>query len=179
MFFQYAHLYPAVSDFTARLDDTGITSIADLRAQLAQARSDWVSLHTLMIDGLLAADRLTVTPVYRMGRFTLSRFLPAFDLGAENHIGETITDDAGRLAYLKTFRLSPAQTRRGHLLSQLAAHDWDLDATATALGTDRMGLTQRLDRAGFGHLLRPDIVDACRNQARNPRHRTPRTGSTT
>ena len=66
-----------------------------------------------------------------------------------------ITDDAGRLAYLKTFRLSAAQARRGHLLSRLAAHDWNLDATAAALKTDRQGLTLRLDRAGFGHLRRP------------------------
>jgi hypothetical protein len=107
-----------------------------------------------------------------MGQFTLSRFLPAFHLDAENHIGEYITDDAGRLAYLKTFRLSAAQTRRGHLLSQLAAHDWELDRTAAALGTDRAGLVHRLDRAGFGHLLRPDIADPVRrSQARPSRHR--------
>ncbi len=155
MLFHYAQLYPAVPDFAARLDDARITSVADLRAQLAQARADWAAFHTVMAGGLLAAERLTIKPVARMGRFTLSRFLPAFTLDGENHIGETITDDTGRLAYLKTFRLSAAQTRRGHLLSRLAAHDWNLDATAAALGTDRQGLTQRLDRAGFGHLLRP------------------------
>ncbi|MGC4769619.1 hypothetical protein ACLQ25_11670 [Micromonospora sp. DT44] len=32
-----------------------------------------------MAEGLLAAARLTFTPVQRMGRFTLARFLPAFD----------------------------------------------------------------------------------------------------
>jgi hypothetical protein len=166
LLFQYAHLYPAVPEFTARLDDTGIASIADLRAQLTQARADWAAFHALMAGGLLNAQRLTVTPVQRMGRFTLSRFLPAFNPDTENHIGETITDDTGQLAYLKTFRLSAAQTRRGHLLSQLAAHDWNLDTTAATLNTDRQGLTLRLDRAGFGHLLRPDIIDACRNRAR-------------
>ncbi|WBC14885.1 hypothetical protein O7600_28055 [Micromonospora sp. WMMA1998] len=113
-----------------------------------------------MGDGLLNAEGQTVTPVRRMGRFTLSRFLPAFHPDAENHIGETITDEDGRTAYLKTFRLSAAQTRWGHLLSQLAATDWDLDASAAALRTDRDGLVGRLDRAGFGHLLRPDIIDA-------------------
>jgi hypothetical protein len=84
----------------------------------------------------------------------------------DNHIGEVVTDDRGTVAYLKTFRLSAAQTRRGHLMSRLAGHDWDLDATAAALGTDRPGLVLRLDRAGFGHLLRPDILDACRAAAR-------------
>ncbi|MEU4565389.1 hypothetical protein [Micromonospora sp. NPDC023956] len=166
LIFQYAHLYPAVPAFTARLDDTAVASVADLRAQLARARADWAAFHTVMAGGLLAAERRTVTPVYRMGRFTLSRFLPALDLGTENHIGEMITDDAGRLAYLKTFRLSAAQSRRGHLLSHLAAHGWDLDATATALGTDRRGITLRLDNAGFGYLLRPDILHACRAHAR-------------
>ncbi|BCL12469.1 ARPP-2 domain-containing protein [Micromonospora sagamiensis] len=171
LIFQYAHLYPAVPGFTARLDDTTVDSVADLRGRLAQARADWAAFHTVMAGGLLAAAHLTFTPVYRMGRFTLSRFLPALDPGTENHIGEMITDDTGQLAYLKTFRLSAAQTRRGHLLSQLAAHDWNLDATATALGTDRRGITLRLDNAGFGHLLRPDIIDACRNQARKPHDR--------
>jgi hypothetical protein len=153
--FHCAQLYPAVPDFTARLDADRVTSVADLRAQLAEERADWAAFHSRMAGGLLAAERFTSTPVYRMGRFTLSRFLPIFALDAENHVGETITDDTGRLAYLKTFRLSAAQTRRGHLLSRLAAHDWQLDATAAALGTDRAGLEHRIDRAGFGHLLRP------------------------
>ncbi|PZG01624.1 ARPP-2 domain-containing protein [Micromonospora deserti] len=176
LLFHYTHLYPAVPDFTPRLDDTRIASVADLRAQLAQVGADWTAFHALMADGLLAAERLTVTPVQRMGRFTLARFLPAFNPEAESHIGETITDEAGQLAYLKTFRLSAAQTRRGHLLSQLAANDWDLDATATALGTDRDGLVQRLDRAGFGHLLRPGIIDACRKRARELRSRATKAG---
>jgi hypothetical protein len=178
LLFQYAHLYPAAPDFTARIDDTAVASVADLRAQLAQTRADWAAFHTVMAGGLLTAERLAVTPVYRMGRFTLSRFLPAFDPDTENHIGETITDDTGQLAYLKTFRLSAAQTRRGHLLSQLAAHDWDLDTTATTLGTDRQGLALRLDNAGFGHLLRPDIIDACRNRARKLHNRAARTRPT-
>lgn len=104
-----------------------------------------------------------------MGRFTLSRFLPTFDPAVENHIGETITDERGRLAYLKTFRLSAAQTRRGYLLSQLAAHGWDLDVTAAAMGTDRRALVLRLDHAGFGHLLSADVIDACRFEARKAR----------
>ncbi len=102
-------------------------------------------------------------------------FLHEYVLG---NFGETITDDAGALVYLKTFRLSAAQTRRGHLLSQLAAHDWDLDATATTLGTDRPGLALRLDRSGFGHLLRPDIVEASRNRARRQLNPRPHGGRT-
>jgi hypothetical protein len=119
-----------------------------VRAQLAHARADWAAFHTRMAGGLLAAERFTVTPVYRMGRFALSRFLPGFALDVENHIGETIVDDTGRLAYLKTFRLSAAQTRRGHLLSRLAAHDWNLDATAAALEGVGAATARRLAAAG-------------------------------
>lgn len=176
LLYQYAHLHPAVPEFTARLDDTRIATLADLRAQLTQGHADWVAFHAVMGGGLLSAQHRTITPVQRMGRYTLSRFLPAFDPDTDNHIGETITDDGtGRVAYLKTFRLSTAQTRRGHLLSKLAAHDWDLDATATALVTNRNGLIQRLDRAGFGYLLRPEIIDAFRNHLRKQRARAART----
>jgi hypothetical protein len=85
----------------------------------------------------------------------------------ENHIGETITDEEGRLAYLKTFRLSEAQCRRGHLLSKPAENGWNMRGTAAALHTDVAALGLRLERAGFGHLLRQDVMDACRKAARH------------
>ncbi|MGI5152658.1 ARPP-2 domain-containing protein [Plantactinospora sp. CA-294935] len=163
---QYAQLYPAAPEFPARIDESRVHSVADLRAELARSRAAWEEMRHLMADGLFGAQHRTVEPVYRMGGFTLSRFLPPFHPDRENHVGETITDADGRLAYLKTFRLSAAQARRGHLLGRLAAHDWELDATAAALGTDRPGLVLRLDRAGFGHLLRPDVLHACRAAVR-------------
>jgi hypothetical protein len=52
------------------------------------------------------------------------------------------------------------------VLSKLAANDWHLDKTATALGTDRPGLISRLDRAGFANLLRQDVLDAWRARQR-------------
>ncbi|GIG91491.1 ARPP-2 domain-containing protein [Plantactinospora endophytica] len=172
---QYAHLYPAVPEFRSRLDDDRVHSVADLRAEVARDRAGWDGLRNLLADGLFGAEYRTVEEVYRMNGFVLSRFLPPFHPDRENHVGEVVTDTDGRLAYLKTFRLSAAQARRGYLLGRLGAHDWDLDATAAALGTDRAGLTLRLDRAGFGHLLRPDILDACRAQARTSGNRTGRT----
>ncbi|GAA4607834.1 hypothetical protein BJY16_006538 [Actinoplanes octamycinicus] len=161
LLYQNAFWSPAVVEAPVRLDDTGIGDLGELRARVARARAEGAAAGPLL-DG----QRLTVSRVQRMGRFTLSRFRPAFDPAAENHIGELITDRGGRVAYLKTFRLSAAQTRRGHLLSRLAAHDWQLDAAAADLGTNREGLALRLDKAGFGHLLRPDIVDAARHRAR-------------
>ncbi|CNF49171.1 Uncharacterised protein [Mycobacterium tuberculosis] len=94
------------------------------------------------------------------------RFLPSFALRDENHIGEAITDADGRVAYLKSFRLSDAQVRRGYLLRRLAEHDWRLGAAAAALGADRAALALRLERAGFGYLLRQDVLDHYRAQRR-------------
>lgn len=161
----YAMMYPDVPELTAPLDDDPVRSLADLRARLTRAVDMWRELHTVMAEGLVGAP-LHAEWVYRMGRFRLCRFQPDYDPAAENHIGEAIVDDTGRLAYLSTFRLSAAQTRRGYLLSRLAAHDWQLDSAAASLGTDRDGLVQRLDRAGFGHLLRPDIIDPVRARHR-------------
>ncbi|GAA2390058.1 ARPP-2 domain-containing protein [Dactylosporangium salmoneum] len=157
LLYLYTQLYPAVPGFAQPLRDAAVHSVADLRAELSRVRAEWAAFHD---EVMFTVRAMPSRPVYRMGRFTLSRFLPPFDPAAENHIGESITTASGEVAYLKTFRLSAAQARRGHLLSRLAAHAWNLDETAAALGTDRQGLVVRLDRAGFGHLLRPDIRDA-------------------
>ncbi|PRP91632.1 hypothetical protein ENSA5_53920 [Enhygromyxa salina] len=96
--------------------------------------------------------------VYRLGRnYRLFRFLPEFRTKEENHIGELIHGPEGEVAYLKTFRLSEAQIRRGYLLSTLARHDWDLDASAEALNTYRGNLIHRICDAGLGMLLRAHL----------------------
>ena len=48
-------------------------------------------------------------------------------------MGEAIVRDNGRLEYLKTYRLSAAQTRRAYLLQLLAEADWHLDTAAEGL----------------------------------------------
>ncbi|MFJ6569393.1 ARPP-2 domain-containing protein [Streptomyces sp. NPDC091292] len=162
----YATLMPPVRDFRARIPDAGIRSLAHLRMAVAEQEHTWARFHdTTMSAGLLDHPYAWQT-VYRMGRFTLSRFLPAFRPRQENHIGEAITDDKGRIAYLKTFRLSENQVRRGHLLSRLAANDWHLADTAAGLGIDEAQLGLRLESAGFGYLLRQDVMDAYRKQRR-------------
>ncbi|MCL2091740.1 MAG: hypothetical protein FWH11_11195 [Micrococcales bacterium] len=162
----YATMFPDVPDLVSPLDGTDVTDLADLRRQLDAATQSWRDLHTIMATDLLDAV-YDGQPVRRMGRFTLTRFRPTFDPDRENHIGEAITDDQGGLAYLATARLSVAQTKRGYLLSVLAAHDWHLDRTAAALGTTHDDLVLRLDRAGFGHLLKPDVVDPVRARHRS------------
>ncbi|MER7760345.1 hypothetical protein [Streptomyces sp. NPDC097619] len=158
----YATLMPAVPEFRARVDGAGIGSLAELRAAAREQEEEWAAFHdSVMAGGLLGAE-YTWEEVYRAGRFTLSRFLPSFRRREENHIGEAVTDERGRFVYLKTFRLGERQVRRGHLLAVLAAHDWHLGAAAAALGIDAAALGLRLESAGFGHLLRQDVLDGYR-----------------
>ncbi|GAB2832660.1 hypothetical protein GCM10022221_34260 [Actinocorallia aurea] len=155
----YALLSGPVPDFAARIDGTAVKSLADLRAAATAQLDGWARFHdATMPRGLLDAP-YTFQDVYRLGRFSLLRFLPAFTRRSENHIGELITADDGALAYLKTFRLSEAQVRRGHLLVSLAAHDWHLARTAEALGLTDVQLALRVVSAGFGPMMRQDVLD--------------------
>lgn len=164
----YATLMLPVADFRARITDARIGSLEDLRTAAAGQEEAWTRFHdTTMAAGLPGhEDAYTWQSVHRMGRFTLARFRPRFRPKEENHIGEAITDEGGRTAYLKTFRLSESQVRRGHLLDRLAAHDWHLPDTAAGLGIDAHQLGLRLESAGFGFLLRQDVLDGYRKRAR-------------
>ncbi|MFD3452549.1 hypothetical protein ACFWVC_10225 [Streptomyces sp. NPDC058691] len=167
----YALLMPPVPEFRARLGDEGLDSLARLRAAAGEQERAWAGFHdTTMAAGATEQDG-TWRTVYRMGPFTLARFLPEFRPKQENHIGEAITDGSGRTVYLKTFRLSESQIRRGHLLSRLAAADWHLADAAAGLGIDEAALGLRLESAGFGFLLRQDVLDAYRKRAAPPRRR--------
>ena len=166
LIYHYALLSMPVADFRARIVDTTVRSLADLRAQARSQVGEWAAFHDrVMAGGLLGGD-YTYQSVHRMGRYRLSRFLPPFERQRENHIGELITDETGRLAYLKTFRLSENQVRRGHLLTRLAACGWNLSDTAAALGVTEPELGLRIKSAGFGSLLRQDVLDHYRAQAR-------------
>ncbi|MEX0170986.1 ARPP-2 domain-containing protein [Streptomyces sp. LMG1-1-1.1] len=158
---QYAYYGAPVPEFTARIRDGagGVRTLADLRAAAREQERAWAVAH----DGLMARDLLE-TPyaferVYRMGSFDLYRFLPPFLRGGqEQHIGELITDHKGRTAYLKSFRLSEAQIRKGYLLRRLADADWHLGRTAEALGTSYGEVVRRVRAAGLGGLLDAHVV---------------------
>ena len=162
----YALLMPPVQDFRARVPDAEIHSLAQLHAAAAEQERSWAQFHDTRMASELMEQEHTWQSLHRMGRFTLSRFLPQFRPKQGNHIGEAITDDRGRITYLKTFRLSESQVRRGHLLSRLAAHEWHLADTAAELGLSEAQLGLRLDSAGFGFLLRQDVLDGYRKQRR-------------
>ena len=152
--YQYALMMPAVQEFTVHLDANRIGSLADLRTAAAEQSRMWTRFHDTVLANALLEHDYTAERAYQMGDFDLMRFRPVFKPGEENHIGEAITDHAGRIAYLKTFRLSEAQIRRGYLLELLATHDWRLAAAASALGTTSEDLRSRIRAAGFEMMLR-------------------------
>lgn len=158
---QYAYYGGPVPEFTARIRDGagGIRTLADLRAAAREQERVWAVAH----DGLMARDLLETSyafeRVQRMGPFDLYRFLPPFERGGrEQHIGEVITDRKGRTVYLKTFRLSENQIRKGHLLRRLADCDWHLERTAEALGTSYAEVVRRIRGAGLDSLLNAHTV---------------------
>ncbi|WP_406449407.1 hypothetical protein OG782_09935 [Streptomyces sp. NBC_00876] len=153
---QYAMYGAPVADFGARIPDgPRLRTLAALRAAARQQEREWSEAHDTLFARELLDSSYGFDRVHRMGSFTLWRFLPPFlrNRGGQ-HIGETVTDHKGQVAYLKTFRLSEAQIRRGHLLQRLADADWLLPRAAVALGTSPEELVRRIRAAGFETLLR-------------------------
>ncbi|MFF0053185.1 hypothetical protein ACFYRI_02120 [Streptomyces microflavus] len=156
---QYALYGAPVAEFGARLGDGAhIVTLADLRAAARGQERAWEEAHGALFARELLDSSYGFDRVYRMGSFTLWRFLPPFVRdGSGQHIGETITDHKGRVAYLKTFRLSDAQIRRGYLLRVLAGADWELSRAAGVLGSSREELVRRIRAAGFSELLKGNV----------------------
>ncbi|MGW8798561.1 ARPP-2 domain-containing protein [Streptomyces sp. NPDC055775] len=153
---QYALYGGPVPEFGARIRDSGqLRTLAGLRAAAQTQEREWSEAHDALFARELLDTSYAFDRVHRMGPFTLWRFLPPFvrNRGGQ-HIGETITDHKGQVAYLKTFRLSDAQVRRGYLLHTLADADWQLAAAAAALGTTTDELVRRIRAAGFEALLK-------------------------
>lgn len=161
---QYS-IHAAENVLEASIDDTRVSSLEDLAHELAVVRSDWRHFQLGMADGLLG-KRLRSEKIYRAGPFQLLRFSTELSPSEENHIGEAILREGGELEYLKTFRLSAAQTRRAFLLSELAAQNWNLDATAAKLRQSKDDLIRRLEKAGFDYLLKEHVLAAARRRSR-------------
>ncbi len=154
---RYAFFYDDLPYAIANVDPQRVGSLDDLRAEATRVREEWRELGVLLGSGLAGA-RVDVERVRDMGPFTLERFLPEFDESRECHIGERIVRKDGTLEYMKTFRLSLAQTRRGYLLKMLAQADWHVDNAAAAMGCTRKILLERLVKAGFGHMLNAAVL---------------------
>ncbi|MBC8102576.1 MAG: hypothetical protein H7Z41_08305 [Cytophagales bacterium] len=160
LIYQYGQFYDTTVPLSVAIEDKSIHQLSDLRAAADRVRAEWGAFHGFQAGDLIGRPASAQT-LYSAGPFRIERFITDLDPARENHIGEMIRrDGTGELMYLKTYRLSAAQTRRVYLLSQLAANEWNLNQTAAALGTDRNGLTLRLSNAGFGYLLHPEILAA-------------------
>lgn len=116
------------------------------------------------MGGGLLRTGVTATPVYEAGPFTLERFITSLEPLEEKHIGEMILrEEDGTIEYLKTYRLSAAQTRRAYL-KQLAAAAWNLDDAALNLRTTKPELIARIHNAGFDHLFNPAVLEQALRQ---------------
>ena len=154
---QYVHAN-SLSPLDAPPKVESLDELADYARSLRQERAD-----IFQAMGLGIFDReIEGELMYSMGDFRLERFVTDLALGEENHIGECIRRKDGRITYLKTFRLSAAQGRKGHLLRSLYKNDWNIDQTAEALGTTWKGVMQRIVRAGYSYLLHPAQLDRLR-----------------
>lgn len=165
LLYQYGLLYDTTFPMDVSVDETKINSLVGLKEAVEKMRSDWASFQGFMAEGLLGRG-LQSKIVYSAEPFTLQQFISNLNPKEENHIGEAIVRENGELEYLKTYRLSAAQTRRVYLLSQLAEHNWNIDATAAKLAKSRDEFVLRLENAGFGYLLNQHVRDAALKKAR-------------
>lgn len=160
---RYSGLYDSVGSMAPTLEVAEAGSLDDLRVALGELRAEWGDLQRYLADELFSRE-LSYEQVYELGPFALQRFFTDFRLDGCNHIGECILRKDGTVEYLKTYRLSAAQTRRAFLLQRLSRTGWDLQAAADALGQSKAELIRRLESAGFGYLLKPGVLEAARRR---------------
>ncbi|MGH1395587.1 MAG: ARPP-2 domain-containing protein [Trichormus sp.] len=168
LIYQYSLLYDTTWPMETTVDESKINSLADLRGAIVKMRQDWASFQGFMAEGLLQRQ-LNSQIVYTAGSFLLQRFITDLQLKQENYIGEAIIRESGEIEYLKTYRLSEAQTRRVYLLSKLAEHNWNLEATAKALSQTSEDFIARIESAGFGYLLNQSVREAALKKTKKSR----------
>ncbi|VTR98041.1 Uncharacterized protein OS=Anabaena variabilis (strain ATCC 29413 / PCC 7937) GN=Ava_0052 PE=4 SV=1 [Gemmata massiliana] len=165
LIWQYAVMYPSLPPCAFPAAPELVRSLADLRDAVAVMRQEWAAFGRTAAAGLPDVP-LKVEKVYEAGPFRLERFIGSLDPGDENHIGERIIAPDGSLQYLKTFRLSAAQTRRAYLLKQLADHDWNLESIAKKYGLNTNDVLLQYENNGYGWMFHQHVVDAARAYAR-------------
>ncbi|MDJ0736225.1 MAG: hypothetical protein QNJ47_19540 [Nostocaceae cyanobacterium] len=165
LIYQYGLLYDTTFPMNVSVDESKISNLASLRKAIQKMRADWSYFQGFMAEGLLGRN-LQSKISYTAGQFSLQRFITDLQPKEENYIGEAIVRENGELEYLKIYRLSTAQTKRVYLLSQLAIHNWNIDATAVKLGHSREDFVRRLENAGFGYLLNKQVREVARKKLR-------------
>ncbi len=172
LIWQYALMYQEIGPQSAKMNDLLVQSVDDLGRGLAGMRANWADHAKRLAQGIYARP-VTSGQVYQAGPFSLRRFITDLDPEWENHIGEAIVrDKTGEVEYLKTFRLSAAQTRRTYLLKVLSEHDWRLEEAAKALNSNKHDLVRRIENNGFGFLLDHNLRVEANRGDRKPRRRS-------
>jgi hypothetical protein len=161
LLYRYGMLYPDVGRAEASVDDRAVSSLADLRREVARMRGDWSDFAEMLASSVVGRE-VRSSEVYRLQPFSLQRFSTGFDRQDEAHIGEAIVRADGTIEYLKTFRLSAAQARRAHLLSELDRYGWNIERAAAGIGITYNELVRRIGRAGFSYLLKPHVLLAAK-----------------
>ncbi|MEO0842394.1 MAG: hypothetical protein AAF063_26310 [Cyanobacteria bacterium J06643_5] len=165
LIYQYGLLYDTTFPMDVSINELEVNSLKSLRLAIDKMRMDWADFQGFMANGILGRT-LQSKIVYNAGQFRLQRFITDIQLKEENHIGEAIVRENGELEYLKTFRLSKAQTKRVYLLTKLAAHNWNINATAQALGNNYDEFVHRLEKSGFGYLLNQQVREQVNKRRR-------------
>jgi len=157
----YAVMYPTLPPCEFPVQDEAIRSLGDLRNAVEVMRRDWADFGRTACSGLPETP-LIVETVYDAGPFRLERFIGSLKPSEENHIGERILAADGSLQYLKTYRLSAAQTRRAYLLKQLADHDWSVESIAKSYNSTANDILLQYENNGYGWLFHQHVMDAAR-----------------
>ena len=166
LMWHYSALYDRVWNTGPRIDERPVMSLSHIVSRVEQMRREWRDHHALIASPLLQAP-LQTEQKSKLGGFRLLRFCTALRLDEANHIGEAIVRESdGAIEYLKTFRLSDKQTRRAYLLQHLAAHRWNLRAAAAANNDTYELFIRRIERAGFGYMLKEHVLQAARRRRR-------------
>lgn len=162
---RYAFLHPELNETSQGLGE--VHELSDLRRGLEAMRAGWADFtrQTMLQDW---HDRpIRTKAAYQMGNMHLERYLTDLDPKRSNHLGERIVREDGELLYLKNFRLSAANSKRLHLLAQLAAHEWRLKDMAAAQGLEEDELVERFESAGFGALVATYLREQAAKRKRN------------
>ena len=165
MLWQYGRVRSALPQMSVRLDDSKVEALADLRAALSGARSDWAAFDRDLARSMIARPLLS-QEVQKVRGLSLQRFTTALRKHEPNHVGEAVVTDSGALAYLKTFRLSRAQLQRARWLRDLSRERFNLELIANARGLTREVLISRLDDLGLSYLVSEDVLKVARAKRR-------------
>jgi hypothetical protein len=140
-----------------QLDASRVSDLGTLQAELARARVDDGHLQQALLGDVL--ERPITSAITRtIGPLSLQTFHTDLARGAHHHVGEVIVRDDGTIEYLKTFRLSDGQSQRAFLLQTLAQQQFRLVDTARVLRIQPIQLVDRIARAGFSYLFRPEVL---------------------